>query len=141
MPRRSEFRLMKRAVDALEVEEKDAVFWDRDLAGFGVRVHATGKESLRGAVQGAGRSEESHPGPARETHDRGGEEARRPRNRPHQAGRGPDSWAARGGTYRIRTGGALHAHTRGGGASSRPPSRPTAPCWTSASCLNWAERR
>ncbi len=44
MPRRSEFRLTKRAVDALSVKEKDAVFWDRDLAGFGVRVHATGRK-------------------------------------------------------------------------------------------------
>ena len=25
-------------------EAKDAVFWDRDLAGFGVRVHATGRK-------------------------------------------------------------------------------------------------
>ena len=44
MPKRSEFRLTKRTVDALGVEEKDAVFWDRDLAGFGVRVHATGRK-------------------------------------------------------------------------------------------------
>ena len=44
MPRRSEFKLTKRTVDALEVEEKDALFWDRDLAGFGVRVHATGRK-------------------------------------------------------------------------------------------------
>ena len=44
MPKRSEFKLLKRAVDALEVEGKDAVFWDRDLAGFGVRVHPTGKK-------------------------------------------------------------------------------------------------
>ena len=45
MPRRSEFRLTKRAVDALRVKEKDAVFWDRDLAGFGVRVHASGRKT------------------------------------------------------------------------------------------------
>ena len=50
MPKRSEFKLLKRAVDALEVEGKDAVFWDRDLAGFGVRVHPTGKQGLRSAV-------------------------------------------------------------------------------------------
>ena len=43
MPKRSELKLTKRAVDALEVEGKDAVFWDRDLAGFGVRVHPTGR--------------------------------------------------------------------------------------------------
>ena len=55
MPRRSERRLTKRTVDALTVETKDTVFWDRDLAGFGVRVHATGRKGSddsqqRGAV-------------------------------------------------------------------------------------------
>ena len=44
MPRRSELRLTKRTVDALTVETKDTLFWDRDLAGFGVRVHATGRK-------------------------------------------------------------------------------------------------
>ncbi len=44
MPRRSEHRITKRTVDALTVETEDAVFWDRDLAGFGVRVHATGRK-------------------------------------------------------------------------------------------------
>ena len=44
MPRRSELRITKRTVDALTVESEDAVFWDRDLAGFGVRVHATGRK-------------------------------------------------------------------------------------------------
>ena len=38
MPRRSTLRLNKRIVDRLTVDNKDAVFWDRDLAGFGVRV-------------------------------------------------------------------------------------------------------
>ena len=44
MPRRSELRITKSTVDALFVESGDAVFWDRDLAGFGVRVHATGRK-------------------------------------------------------------------------------------------------
>ena len=44
MPKRSELRLTKRTVDALTVETKDTVFRDRDLAGFGVRVHATGRK-------------------------------------------------------------------------------------------------
>ena len=43
MPKRSELRLTKRTVDALTVETKDTVYWDRDLARFGVRVHATGR--------------------------------------------------------------------------------------------------
>ena len=45
MPRRSEFRLTKRAVDALKTERRDALFWDWELAGFGVRVHATGRKA------------------------------------------------------------------------------------------------
>ena len=44
VPRRSELRITKRTVDSLRVEEKDAVFWDRDLPGFGVRVHASGRK-------------------------------------------------------------------------------------------------
>ena len=31
-------------MDRLTVDNKDAVFWDRDLAGLGVRVHATGRK-------------------------------------------------------------------------------------------------
>ena len=44
MPKRSALRLTKRTVDAFTVEAKDTLFWDRDLAGFGVRVHATGRK-------------------------------------------------------------------------------------------------
>ena len=41
---RSTLRLTKRIVERLKAEDKDAIFWDRDLAGFGVRVHATGRK-------------------------------------------------------------------------------------------------
>ena len=44
MPARSELRLTKRTVDALCVERRDAVFWDRTLPGFGVRVYASGRK-------------------------------------------------------------------------------------------------
>ena len=44
MPKRSTLKLTKRIVERLKVEGKDAIFWDRDLAGFGVRVHATGRK-------------------------------------------------------------------------------------------------
>ena len=66
MPKRSELKLTKRTVDALEVEEKDAVFWDRDLAGFGVRVHATGRKVYVVQSRGPG-------GPKRVTLGRHGE--------------------------------------------------------------------
>ena len=35
--------ISRRTVEALKVD-KDTVFWDRDLAGFGVRVYASGKK-------------------------------------------------------------------------------------------------
>ena len=44
MPKRSTLRLTKRIVDRLKVDDKDAIFWDSDLGGFGVRVHATGRK-------------------------------------------------------------------------------------------------
>ena len=45
MPKRSTLRLTKRIVDGLTIDSKNAVFWDRNLAGFGVRVHATGHKT------------------------------------------------------------------------------------------------
>ena len=44
MPKRSTLRLTKRIVERLKADGKDAIFWDADLAGFGVRVHATGRK-------------------------------------------------------------------------------------------------
>ncbi len=44
MPRRAELTISRRTVDGLSVEGKDAVFWDRDLAGFGVRVYPSGRK-------------------------------------------------------------------------------------------------
>ena len=44
MPKRSTLKLTKRIVDRLSAHGKDAIFWDRDLAGFGVRVHTTGRK-------------------------------------------------------------------------------------------------
>ncbi|MXX16399.1 MAG: DUF4102 domain-containing protein, partial [Gammaproteobacteria bacterium] len=36
--------ISKRTVDGLSVEDKDAVFWDRQLPGFGVRVYPSGSK-------------------------------------------------------------------------------------------------
>ncbi len=44
MPKRSTLKLTKRIVERLKAEGKDAIFWDRDLVGFGVRVHTTGRK-------------------------------------------------------------------------------------------------
>ena len=37
-------KLTMRTVDALSTENRDALFWDRDLPGFGVRVYRTGRK-------------------------------------------------------------------------------------------------
>ena len=44
MPRKSTLKLSRRVVEALAVERGDRVFYDRDLTGFGVRVHASGRK-------------------------------------------------------------------------------------------------
>ena len=44
MPKRSTLKLTKRIVERLKANGKDAIYWDRDVAGFGVRVHATGRK-------------------------------------------------------------------------------------------------
>ena len=36
--------ISKRTVDGLSVDDKDAVFWDRELTGFGVRVYPSGSK-------------------------------------------------------------------------------------------------
>ena len=73
MPKRSQLKISKRSVDALRVEGKDAVFWDCELPGFGVRVHRTGRKTY--VVQTRGPS-----GPKRVTmrHRRSGSGSDRP---------------------------------------------------------------
>ena len=44
MPKRGELRISKRTVATLPVGAKDAVFWDRDLPGFGIRVYPSGRK-------------------------------------------------------------------------------------------------
>ena len=44
MPRRGDLEISKRTVDGLSVRGKDAVFWDRALPGFGVRVYPSGRK-------------------------------------------------------------------------------------------------
>ncbi len=44
MPERQYHTLSKRIVDRLAVDGKDAVFWDRRLPGFGVRVYPSGRK-------------------------------------------------------------------------------------------------
>ena len=56
MPRRQERVITKRTVDALSVEDRDAVFWDRDLPGFGIRVYPSGLKKYVVQSRGPGGS-------------------------------------------------------------------------------------
>ena len=47
--------LTKRTVDRLSVNGKDAIFWDRDLPGFGVRVYPRGTLPTRRGAEGRAR--------------------------------------------------------------------------------------
>ena len=54
MGREDGIRITKRTIDALSVDKGDAVFWDRDLRGFGVRVHASGRKAYVVQTRGPG---------------------------------------------------------------------------------------
>ena len=51
-PGRDEFVRTNLTVDALRVEAKDAVFWDRCLRGFGVRVYPSGRRVYTVQIRG-----------------------------------------------------------------------------------------
>ena len=56
MPKRQETAITKRTVEALSVEGRDAVFWDRDLPGFGIRVYPSGLKNYVVQSRGPGGS-------------------------------------------------------------------------------------
>ena len=56
MAQRQVRTLSKRIVDGLSVNGKDAIFWDRDLLGFGVRVYPSGKKVFVVQTRAFGRS-------------------------------------------------------------------------------------
>ena len=56
MPSPNKLVLSRRAVDALPVAEREAVFWDRDLPGFGVRVHPSGSKVYMVHTRAQGKS-------------------------------------------------------------------------------------
>ncbi len=56
MPERQYLTLSKRIIDRLAVDDKDAVFWDRDLPGFGVRVYPSGVKVYVVQTRAFGRS-------------------------------------------------------------------------------------
>lgn len=49
-------RISKRTVDGLSVEDKEVVFWDRELQGFGVRVYPSGAKVYIAQSRAGGKS-------------------------------------------------------------------------------------
>ena len=66
MPRKSQLKLTRRVVDALSADGREIVAWDRDLPGFGVRVHVNGRKTYVVQSRGPG-------GPRRATIGRHGD--------------------------------------------------------------------
>ena len=56
MPVTRGWKLSARTVGWLSVAERDAIFWDRDLPGFGVRVYPSGTRTYVVQSRGEGRS-------------------------------------------------------------------------------------
>ena len=79
--------LSKRIVDRLSVDDKDAVFWDRDLPGFGVRVYPSGAKVYVIQTRAFGRSKRVTVGRHGTLHRRRGPQGSGPHHRAHQGGR------------------------------------------------------
>ena len=56
--------ISRRTVEALKVE-KDTIFWDSELAGFGVRVHPTGRKVYIAQTRADGKAAKRVPAPHR----------------------------------------------------------------------------
>ena len=52
--------ISRRTVDGLEVE-KDTVFWDRELVGFGVRVYPSGRKVYIAQARAKGKAAQRVP--------------------------------------------------------------------------------
>ena len=78
--------LSKRVVDRLSVNGKDAIFWDRDLAGFGVRVYPSGKKVFVVQTPRLRPLEARDPRRAWQAGHRTGPQERRRSHRPNQEG-------------------------------------------------------
>ncbi|MXX17193.1 MAG: DUF4102 domain-containing protein, partial [Gammaproteobacteria bacterium] len=56
MPEKQYRALTKRTVDRLSVRDRDMVFWDRDIPGFGVRVYPSGAKVYVIQTRASGKS-------------------------------------------------------------------------------------
>ena len=111
-------RISQRTVEALTVE-KDTVFWDPELSGFGVRVYPSGSKYYVVQTRGPGQAGEAGDGgPARRDQRGGGAPARGADHRAHQGGQGSGGGAvggaAGGRPHGCGTRGALAGRARRG---------------------------
>ena len=111
-------RISQRTVEGLPVESRDAIFWDRELLGFGVRVYPSGARVYVVQTRSWGRSR-------RVTVGRHGvlsaARARRraaPHHRPHQGRRGAPAGPGEDGAR-----GQVRGHGRGPRAAVLRPVR------------------
>ena len=63
MTQRQYHNLSKSVVEGLSVDDKDAIFWDRKVVGFGVRVYPSGKKIYVVQTRAFGRSKRVSIGP------------------------------------------------------------------------------
>ena len=104
MPRRAELTISKRTVDGLSVEAKDAVFWDRELPGFGARVYPSGRKIYVVQSRGPGGSKRITLGRHGElTVEQARKQAVAVIDR-IKKGRGPGGGTARARIHRCRSG-------------------------------------
>ena len=114
--------LTKRIVDRLSVDGKDAIFWDRDLPGFGVRVYPHGRKLYVVQTRAFGRSKRvtigEHDNPVsadqarkKATEDHRAHQARQARSRA-RAGRRADRRRPRRALRARACRGPLQVHDR-----------------------------
>ena len=96
-------------MDGLSVGDKDTVFWDRELSGFGVRVYPSGAKVYVVQTRALGKSKRVTLGRARSDLGRSGPPQGGHDHCTHQGGRRPLAHSIRfgGRAYRRRSGGAL----------------------------------
>ena len=93
--------LSDQVVDALPVEDREVIYWDKELPGFGVRVYATGSKAYLVRLRGPAGSRQVALGrhgvvPAEEARKRGAEVLARMR-----AGRDPEPRARKNGAPTV----------------------------------------
>ena len=133
MPVTRGIRLSVRTVGRLSVAEREAIFWDRDLPGFGVRVYPSGTKTFVVQSRAEGRSRRLTIGRHGAITAGEARERARPHHRPHQVlGRSRAPPPAPGSRWRSSPSAISPSTSRS--AASRGPRCCTGPRFASTSC-------